>query len=369
VATVAFGPLSLIPAGNAVVRQGRLDVDHAPPVSVVIVSFNSAACLPACLESLAEQSYPDFQVICLDNASTDHSLQVLRRYPWVEVLASRENLGFAGGCNVAITQAGGSVIVLLNPDTVVERDWLAELVAPLRADQSIGITGSKILSDDGETLLAAGGWYNAFGLSKHHGAGQRDAGQHDEPRDVPYVTGASLAVRRSVLDQVGGFDPGYFPAYFEEIDLCHRARQQGMRVLYVPGSRCRHLESQSVGAGSANYVRWYHRNRWRFLLRNFSWRRLLLRAVPLEAAWFGRNYVFGLARALWRCRTLKFWRVCPDVIALLKAYVDVFPRAGAIRASRRERFLFAQPGEGAHGGVHHHRRSRFHWQQPRAPVG
>jgi GT2 family glycosyltransferase len=352
-----------------VVGHGRLDVDDAPPVSVVIVSYNSAACLPACLASLAGQSYPNYEVICVDNASEDGSLEVLARYPWVDVLASRENVGFAGGCNLGISQASGAIVVLLNPDTVVEADWLAALIAPLQTDRSIGIVGSKILSSDGATILAAGGWYNAWGLSRHYGAGEPDRGQHDAARDVAYVTGASLAVRRSVLEQVGGLDPGYYPAYFEEIELCHRARQLGLRVLYAPASRCRHLESQSVGAGSSNYVRWYHRNRWRFLLKNYSWGRLLFSALPLEAAWFGKHYVIALARAMWQCRTLRFWRVCPDAVAITKAYIDVVVRAGTIRLSRRERFLFTQPGEGTHGGIHHHRRSRLHRMQPRAPVG
>jgi GT2 family glycosyltransferase len=119
----------------------------------------------------------------------------------------------------------------------------------------------------------------------HYGVGQLDTGQFDEMKDVAYVTGAALAVRRDVFLRAGKLDPGYYPAYFEETDLCLRVRRLGYRVAYVPGAKVVHHESVTTGRFTERYYYLYHRNRIRFMFKNYSWRFLLERALPMEERW------------------------------------------------------------------------------------
>jgi GT2 family glycosyltransferase len=175
--------------------------------------------------------------------------------------------------------------VLLNPDTVVGDNWLANLVAPLMRDERIGVVGCKLYYGDGRTLQHAGGILRPpQAMPDHYGVNQQDDGRWDEPRDVDYVTGAALAVRQTVLDQIGLLDENYF-LYFEEADLCWRARQAGYRVVYEPGATAVHFESALSGRGSPFYLTHFHTGRWRFLLKHYPAPQLLAETLPAEKGW------------------------------------------------------------------------------------
>ncbi|MFN8176372.1 MAG: glycosyltransferase, partial [bacterium] len=132
----------------------------------------------------------------------------------------------------------------------------------------------------------AGGTLRENALTDHIGRGEEDQGQHDAPRDCPYVTGAAFAMRRKVLEEVGLLDERYLPAYFEETDLCFRVRRRGYRVVYEPGARLVHHEgTASGGTQSERFLYNYHKNRLRFVLRQYSPRAFLRRFVPAEIAW------------------------------------------------------------------------------------
>src|SRR5690554_2286442 len=186
--------------------------------SVIIPVWNGAQELPACLDALLaepEITQGDCEVLAVDNASTDGSAELLadyaQRYPQVRLIRNPANLGFGGGCNVGLAQAQGEVLILLNQDTEVRPGWLAALLAAF-ADPTIGIAGSKALYPDG-TLQHAGGVVDAQGSGSHRGYGEPDRGQYDDLAGVDYVTGASLALRRALYEQIGGFDEGFGLAY------------------------------------------------------------------------------------------------------------------------------------------------------------
>jgi GT2 family glycosyltransferase len=258
-------------------------------VSIVVVLYDSADCIGPCISSLASLEYRPFELIMVDNASSDDSARLAREYTQKEGLdciVSRlgRNRGFAAATNHCISMSTGDVIMLLNPDAEVYPDTLGALVDALR-EPEVGIAGCKVYYPDEETLQHAGGFIRDNGLTWHYGVNEKDVGQYDEPADVSYVTGAALAVKREVLDRAGPLDAGYFPAYFEETDLCLRARRAGYRVVYAPRARLVHHESVTVGKFTERYYYLYHKNRIRFMLKNYSWRFLLDRALPFEQRW------------------------------------------------------------------------------------
>ncbi len=262
-----------------------------PLVSVVIVLYNSSEHIGPCLESVASLDYCPVEVVLVDNGSRDDSVMVARRKAAESGLACLvselpRNVGYAGAVNNGASLASGDVLLLLNPDTEVYPDMVSALVEAL-SDRTVGVAGCKVYNPDGVTLQHTGGYVRDNGLTMHYGVGERDEGQFDEARDVFYVTGAALAVGRGTFAEAGAFDAGYYPAYFEETDLCLRVRRMGYRVVYVPGARVLHHESVTTGRFTKRYYYLYHRNRVRFLLKNFSWRFLRDRALAMERRWLG----------------------------------------------------------------------------------
>jgi GT2 family glycosyltransferase len=258
-----------------------------PLVSVVVVNYNAGRLLDHCLDSLAaRRPEPPAEVILVDNASTDGSAELAAgRHPGVTLIRAGHNLGFAGGVNLGAAHAAGEILFLLNPDAEIWPDTLGPLAGALAADPRLAVAGCKIYDPDRTTLQHVGGVIHPSLITSHVGRGEEDRGQYDEPADVDYVTGAALAVRRSAWDELGGLDPGYRPGYYEETELCLRARRRGYRVAVVPSARALHHESVSSGKLSARFFYRYHRNRLRFLIRNhgpFFW---FGRFAPAEARW------------------------------------------------------------------------------------
>jgi GT2 family glycosyltransferase len=260
-----------------------------PLVSVIIVLYNSAEHIGPCIASLGRLSYEPIEVIMVDNGSKDDSPHIAAeaaRAGGLEFVMQElpRNRGFAAANNRGFALARGEVLLLLNPDTEVFPDTVDELVDGLR-EPTAAVAGCKIYYPDRKTIQHAGGYVRDNGLTMHYGADQPDEGQFDEMKDVAYVTGAALAVLRDVFVRAGMLDEGYFPAYFEETDLCLRVRRLGYRVVYVPGARLVHHESTTTGKFTRRYYYLYHRNRIRFMLKNYSWRFLRDRALPMEERW------------------------------------------------------------------------------------
>ncbi|MBI2939415.1 MAG: glycosyltransferase [Chloroflexi bacterium] len=259
-----------------------------------MVSHNSAEWLPNCLPPFlsddaanCDSDAAPHPVYVVDNASTDGSVAVVeRRFPAVVVVKSLQNLGFAGGANIGIRASNTDVVVIMNPDVTVNPATLASLATALSGDPRAAIAGGKLLYPDGRTIQHAGGSLSyPLALADHYGYGAEDRGQHDQAREVDYVTGAVIAVKRSALEEIGSFDEGFYPAYFEEVDLCFRARRAGYKVLYVPQAVAIHHESATTGKNTPQYYRYYHRNRVRFVLKHYSDERLAHDFLPAERVW------------------------------------------------------------------------------------
>ncbi|NJL06469.1 MAG: glycosyltransferase family 2 protein [Chloroflexaceae bacterium] len=245
---------------------------------VLVLTWNGTAYIRACLDALAaQQGCPEYGVLVVDNASSDDTANIVAaEYPDVALIRNPTNLGFAQGNNVGLQAVldevgpaahAPDVIVLLNQDTTVAPDWLAQLLAAFEQYPNAGILGCKIYDPDGRTLQHTGGSLSFPLATPHHrGAGKQDDGQYDTPELFAYVTGAAMAIRRTVIEQIGGLDAGFTPAYFEDTDFCFRARTADFDVLYVPTATLHHAEG--ARSQSAAHQRRYHRNRVRFVLRH-----------------------------------------------------------------------------------------------------
>lgn len=260
-----------------------------PTLSVIILNWNGRPYLEQCLSALATQEYAIEQVILADNASTDGSVAFVReRFPWVTVRENGGNIGFAAGNNAPLREIATDAAVLLNPDVALSPGCLAALADGLAADPNIGIAGGKLWYPGGEVIQYAGGFITIpQAMPGHYGVGERDKGQHDQPRDVEYIIGALMVVRREMLAEIGLLDEGFY-LYFEDADLCARARQSGYRVAYLPDATGIHIESATAVRGSFTYWQRFHSGRWRYLLKHFPLDVITGQTLAAEAAWLDR---------------------------------------------------------------------------------
>ena len=257
--------------------------------TVVVVNWNGAHLLPGCLDALRKQDTDDFETVVVDNASTDGSVALLRRdYPWVRVLETGKNLGFAGGNNAALRDLATPFAVLLNNDAVPEPTWLSATLAAFD-DPKVGVVTPKILflqrSGAFDVVNNAGGIVLTNGDGADRGFQEVDRGQYDERTEVFAFCGNGAAFRREVLEQVGLFDEDFF-LYYEDTDLSWRVRAAGWRIRYEPAAVLRHHHAASSGEWSPLFTFHVHRNRLLMLTKNAS-ARFALRHVlryPLTTA-------------------------------------------------------------------------------------
>jgi GT2 family glycosyltransferase len=191
------------------------------------------------------------EVILVDDGSALDRSAVLAEMPGIECVRLGTPQGFLAAANAGAARARGDVIVLLNNDTIALDGWLEALLEQLDDDAGVGIVGPMLLRPDG-CIAEAGGTISATGEPSILGAGlPEDDARFAVPADVDYVSGACLAVSRTLWWELGGFDIRYAPAYFEDADLCLEARRRGYRVQHVPQARVVHLAGQSYGTDGA----------------------------------------------------------------------------------------------------------------------
>jgi GT2 family glycosyltransferase len=234
-----------------------------PKVTVVIVNWNGEKFLERCLLALQEQTVAPHEIILVDNASTDKSLAIVKRFPSVRLLAQEENLGFARGNNLAIRASAteSEWIVLLNPDAYVEPRWLEALLLAVRDYPDFDVFGSKLVNAADPTLLdGAGDVYHVSGLVWRMGHGAKISEFSESMCEIFSPCAAAAMYRRNALLELNGFDEDYF-CYVEDVDLGFRLRLAGYRCLYVPESVAHHVGSGTTGGKHSDFAVYHgHRN-------------------------------------------------------------------------------------------------------------
>jgi GT2 family glycosyltransferase len=266
-------------------------------ISVVIVNFNGAHLLPDCLGSLKQQTFRDFEVIFVDNGSTDASVKIARDIlPHIQVIALDSNAGFARPNNLAIAAARGDFVVLLNNDASVAPTFLEKLLHAVQDDPSIGLGAPKILNFFERNVIDSVGGLcmTRDGIGEGRGRGEIDKGQYDALIEVLVPSGCAALYRRAMLQEIGGFAEEFF-AYCEDAELGLRARLAGYRAISVPGAIAYHKYSASTHAYSSQKLFLVERNRFYVLTRVYPMRLLLLSPV-----WTLCRYVLMVYAALSR---------------------------------------------------------------------
>lgn len=273
-----------------------------PEVDVLVLNFNGMQHLGACLDSVLKTDYANLNVTLVDNGSTDGSQKFVKHnYPEVKILANKKNLGFSKGYNNAASSSQTPVLVFLNNDVEVDKDWLKELVGSL-ADPEVGCATSKIMFfHERQKINACGGFIDKFGFAANRGNGEVDLGQYSKAEEVFYAVGAAMAVKRSAWNTVGPFDEDFF-AYCEDVDWCWRARLQGYKIVYVPSSIIYHKWRGSLREKRrSTQIYFEERNRLATLLKNYGWISLLsiipryLVLETLKILWVLRNWTHSEA--------------------------------------------------------------------------
>ncbi len=290
-----------------------------PDLSIIIVNWNGGQVLLDCLASIYAHTPPlPFEVIVVDNASTDGSPErVAAGFPQVRLIQAGRNLGFAGGNNLGLQAAQGRFLLLLNNDTLVREKALGRMVAAMQADPSIGILGCRLLNPDG-TLQRSCGLFPTlwtkfldltmlYRLVPVYRLGHWDyAGE----RDVDWLSGACLLLRREVYEQIGGLDEGYF-MYLEDADLCRRAWQAGWRVHFTPTAEVVHLKGHSSRPALPRLLVEDQRSAYRFFRKHYGPGRVqALRLVAtlgclVRIAFWGGRALLGQQEATGRLRAYR----------------------------------------------------------------
>lgn len=242
-----------------------------PAVSIIVLNYNSREDTLDCLRSLEHLTYPNVQVIVVDNGSSDGSVEAVRTaYPQTMLIDTGRNLGFTGGNNLGIRRAlegGAQYIMLLNNDTIVAPDMIDLMIEAMEQNPSLGVTGPMIYYYDlPDVIWSAGGYIDwTRGTTSMIGLDQEDKGQFGSAtRLVDFVTGCAILARREVWETVGLLDDKFF-MYYEETEWCVRAGRAGYKIAHVPTAMMWHKISPAARAASPRTFYYMTRNRLLFL--------------------------------------------------------------------------------------------------------
>jgi GT2 family glycosyltransferase len=269
----------------------------SPLVSVIVINYNGKEFLKDCLESIYGQNYHNFELILVDNGSTDGSVQFIKeKFPDTILIENKENLGFAVANNQGIEISRGKYVALLNNDTVVDRDWLKNLVtAAESSSENTGMWAGKILSLENPNIIdSVGGLIiSNDGIAKGRGRLERDIGQYDREEEVFIPSACAALYRKRMFDEVGLFDEDFF-AYCEDTDLGLRARLAGWKTISAPKAVVYHHYSGTTGKYTSIKAYLVERNHIWLAIKNFPLSKLLF--LPLYTFWRYLMQVYGIFR-------------------------------------------------------------------------
>ena len=304
-----------------------------PLVYVIVLNYNSLRWIEACVGALLKTRYKNFRIVVVDNASGDGSVELVRsRYPQAQVVVNERNMGFSEGNNVGIREAlanNADYVVLLNPDTKVEPEWLQELTAIGEAETEVGILGAVQLEYDSAEFNS---WTKSAMRQFIDELKQPDFARARIP--VEWVEGACFAVKRRVFEDIGLLDPIYF-AFYEEIDFCRRAATYGYEIALVSRSRIHHYRGGSWEADlSIKRERDYRCDRSQFIYASTDPRNSILHNLWWYFITLGAKFK-GAVSSFSLIRLFDLIRIQIDLIVISGSIVGKWRRDRARLASAK----------------------------------
>ncbi|ORJ59119.1 glycosyltransferase family 2 protein [Geothermobacter hydrogeniphilus] len=299
-------------------------MSNAAKVSFIIVNLNGISLIKECLKSIYCQTYDNYEVIVVDNASDDGSVSwICEHYPDVEIVQLNANHGFAGGNNRGLPFCSGDYIALVNNDVVLEKEWLENVLIPVESDSSVGLVSSRIFVKGTDRIDSIGdristaftGMKLAEGLS---------GWSFNEPLPVHGVCAAAALYRKSMIDEIGFFDDNLFLNY-EDTDLNFRAWLNGWKCRYVPEAIAYHNVNSTIGELSPLSVYYFSRNSLLVLVKNIPLR-LILRRLPqrvvYELAAFIYYAIFNRKILAYVCGKYQAFKMLPIMFEKQRAFRD-----------------------------------------------
>ena len=238
-------------------------------ISIIVLNYNAGELLLNCINSLMKSTYQNIEILVVDNISSDDShTKCKKQFPDIKLIQNRKNLGYCGGNNVGIKEAKGEFIVILNPDTIVEENWLDEMFNAFN-EFGDGLYQPKIISlNESDIIQSTGNMIHVFGFGFARDKGKKIIEKKEEIEKIGYASGTCLFTTKKVLEKVGLLDEFLF-LYHDDLDLGWRAAQIGINSYYVPKSKIFHAESYSL-KWSAKKFYWLERNRKYCLKTHYS---------------------------------------------------------------------------------------------------
>jgi GT2 family glycosyltransferase len=310
---------------------------NVPLVSVIIVNYNGVNLLEDCLGSLRGQAFRDFEVILVDNASSDGSLAFVREnYPEVKILQNRENLGYGGGNNVGIVMSKGKYLCLLNNDTKADPNWLQRLVeASSAGDKKVGMYASKILDyDHPEVIDNTGLVMYRDGIARGRGRLEKDSGQFRSNEEVFFPSGCAGFYKKEMLDEIGLFDEDFY-LYLDDVDIGLRARMNGWKCIYVPDAVVYHKYSATTDPYSPLKAYLVERNRIWVVIKYFPLGMAMVSPLYSLVRYLLQAYGIVIGKGA-SSRLVKSGSVLQTAGILCKAYVSALGGFGKMVNKRRE---------------------------------
>ncbi|WP_282056326.1 glycosyltransferase family 2 protein [Maribacter luteus] len=280
-----------------------------PLVSIITINYNESQVTLDMLESLKGLTYNNYEVIVVDNASPNDNPDVIKeQYPEVQLIKSKENLGFAGGNNLGVKVAKGEYLLFINNDTIVPAGFIEPLVKTLIDDSTIGMVSPKIKFHWDPSLIQFAGYtpMNHFTIRNNSiGYHQKDDGSYDVAQETASIHGAAMMVPKRVVDEVGMMTEIYF-LYYEEHDWAEQIKRAGYKTYYQPASYILHKESLSTGKMSPLKTYYITRNRIVYARRNFNTVHLVISmlfqvfiSIPKNSLTFLVKKQFSHLKAFW----------------------------------------------------------------------
>jgi hypothetical protein len=244
-----------------------------PFISVIVLNHNGGKFLKGCLTSTLNTDYPNFEVILVDNASIDNSLKIAQLFiqnSKFKIINSQKNLGFSKGNNIGASEAKGKYLLFLNNDTIVEKNWLKELIAVIDNDSSVGAVQPKLLFlQNPNAVQSAGNFIDTLGFTIPRTRLPEEQKKLNCQCEIA-ATGAAFMIRRDLFDHLGGFEQNFF-IYYEDTDLSWRVYMAGKSILLVPSSIVYHAEGAFMGSTKLAFrINLYTRNQLFIVLKNYS---------------------------------------------------------------------------------------------------
>ncbi len=281
-------------------------------ISIIIVNFNGRKWLTRCFDSLNKQTYKNYEIILVDNASKDSSVKFIKRnYPATKIIVNKQNLGFAEGNNIGYKISKGDYILLLNNDTYVEKDFLKNFVEAFEQIPNLASVQSKIvLMDNPNKLDMAGAYWTDLSFLYYFGYGKNaNLSKYNKPMPFFSNKGASMMIKREIIENIGLFDKDFFN-YYEETDFCHRAWLAGYECWYWPKAVVHHAMGGTSTEFDNAFIQYHNfKNKLLSFLKNFE-KKSLITIIPiylfvnfiLSVFWLMQGkyrHFFLLYKAIW----------------------------------------------------------------------